>query len=58
MRLDGSCHCRAVRFTLRSRHPVPYQRCYCGVCRKTQGGGGYAVNLAADAASLEVEGRR
>ena len=58
MRLDGSCHCRAVRFSLRSRHPVPYQLCYCGICRKTQGGGGYAINLAGDAASLEVDGRR
>ncbi len=58
MRLDGSCHCRAIRFTLRSRQPVPYQCCYCSICRKTQGGGGYAINLAGDAATLEVDGRR
>ena len=57
MRLDGSCHCRAVRFSLESRHPVPYQLCYCSICRKTQGGGGYAINLAGDATTLEVEGR-
>ena len=56
MHLDGSCHCRAVRFSLQSRHPVPYQRCYCSICRKTQGGGGYAVNLAGDADTLRVEG--
>ena len=58
MRLDGSCHCHAVRFSLQSRHPVPYQRCYCSICRKTQGGGGYAVNIAGDARTLEVDGRR
>lgn len=58
MRLEGSCHCRAVRFSLESRHAVPYQLCYCTVCRKTQGGGGYAINLAGDANSLEVDGRR
>ena len=57
MRLDGSCHCRAVRFSLESPHPVPYQLCYCSICRKTQGGGGYAINLAGDATTLQVEGR-
>lgn len=57
MHLDGSCHCRAVRFSLESRHPVPYQLCYCSICRKTQGGGGYAINLAGDATTLQVEGR-
>jgi hypothetical protein len=57
MHLEGSCHCRAIRFTLESRHPVPYQRCYCSVCRKTQGGGGYAVNLAGASETLEVDGR-
>lgn len=57
MRLEGSCHCRVVRFSLSSRHPVPYQLCYCSICRKTQGGGGYAINLAGDADTLEVEGR-
>ncbi|MFZ1681827.1 MAG: GFA family protein [Rhizobiaceae bacterium] len=57
MRLSGSCHCGAVRFTVDSATPVPYQRCYCSVCRKTQGGGGYAINLGADASTLVVEGR-
>jgi hypothetical protein len=58
MRLEGSCHCRKVRFSLRSAHPYPYQRCYCSICRKTQGGGGYAINLGGDAASLRVTGQR
>lgn len=56
MILDGSCHCRAVRFQLSSAHPYPYNHCYCSICRKTQGGGGYAINLAGEAASLQVEG--
>jgi hypothetical protein len=58
MMLDGSCHCGAVRFRVRSRHPYPYQRCYCSICRKTQGGGGYAINLAADAETMKVVGRK
>src|SRR3546814_5442818 len=36
--------------------PVPYQLCYCSICRKQQGGGGYAINLGADARSLMIEG--
>lgn len=58
MLLKGSCHCGAVRFSLRSRHPYPYQRCYCSICRKTQGGGGYAINLSGDAGTLRVSGAR
>ena len=57
MLLHGSCHCGAVRFTVESAHPRPFNLCYCSICRKTAGGGGYAINLGADAASLEVEGR-
>ncbi len=57
MRLDGSCHCGAVRFSLNSRTPYPYQLCYCSICRKTQGGGGYAINIMGEAETLEVKGR-
>ena len=56
MRLEGSCHCKAVRFTLRSAHPYPFNLCYCSICRKTAGGGGYAINLGGDHQSLRVEG--
>ena len=56
MKLEGSCHCRAVRFSVQSQHPYPFMRCYCSVCRKTQGGGGYAINLSGDAATLKVRG--
>ena len=57
MRLDGSCHCGAVRFGVDSPHPYPYQRCYCSICRKTAGGGGYAINLSGRAETLDVQGR-
>lgn len=56
MQLDGSCHCGAVRFRLESHHPYPFMRCYCAICRKTQGGGGYAINLAGDADGMKIEG--
>ena len=57
MHLEGSCHCRAVRFSLESKHPYPFNLCYCSICRKTAGGGGYAINLGGDAATLTVDGR-
>lgn len=53
--LEGSCRCGAVRFTCDSHTPQPYQLCYCSICRKTAGGGGYAINLGADARSLKIE---
>jgi hypothetical protein len=55
MQLEGSCHCGAVSFSVRSHEPVPYQRCYCSICRKT-GSGGFMINLAADAATLKTTG--
>jgi len=53
--LEGSCRCGAVRFSCDSHTPQPYQRCYCSICRKTAGGGGYAINLGANARTLKVE---
>jgi hypothetical protein len=58
MQLDGSCHCGSVRFTVESAQPVPFMRCYCSICRKTAGGGGYAINLGADFRTLKVTGKR
>lgn len=55
--LKGSCRCAKVTFSVESNTPVPYQLCYCSICRKQQGGGGYAVNLGANAETMEVEGR-
>lgn len=56
MQLEGSCYCGAVQFRVKAYAPVPYMRCYCSVCRKTAGGGGYAINLGARADTLEIEG--
>ena len=56
MQLKGSCHCGAVRFSLQSRHPYPFNVCYCSICRKTNGGGGYAINLSGDFNSLAIDG--
>lgn len=57
MELEGSCHCRAVRFRVTSTTPHPFNRCYCAACRKTGGGGGFVVNIMGEADSLQVEGR-
>lgn len=56
MQLAGSCRCGAVKFTLASHTPYPYQRCYCSICRKSAGGGGYAINIMGVAATLRVAG--
>ena len=56
MQLDGSCHCGAVRFSVKAYAPVPFLRCYCSICRKAAGGGGYAINLGAKADTLQVQG--
>jgi hypothetical protein len=58
MKLEGSCHCGSVRFTLESAHPYPFMRCYCSICRKTAGAGGYAINLSGDKRTLKVKGKK
>ena len=58
MHLEGSCHCGKVKFTVESAEPVPFMRCYCSICRKTAGAGGYAINLGAVARSMKVTGKR
>lgn len=56
MKLEASCHCGAVRYSVDSPAPYPYMRCYCSICRKTAGAGGYAINLMGWSATLRVEG--
>ena len=56
MLLEGSCHCGAVRFRVESPEPYPFMYCYCSICRKTAGGGGYAINLGGLSGTFEVEG--
>jgi len=58
MHLNGSCHCGKITFSVESAQPVPFMRCYCSICRKTAGGGGYAINLGAVARSMSVTGKR
>ena len=58
MHLEGSCHCGSVKFSVESTEPVPFMRCYCSICRKTAGTGGYAINLGADHRTLKVTGKR
>lgn len=57
MYLEGSCHCKRVQFSCEAYAPVPYMRCYCSICRKTAGAGGYAINLGARADTMMVSGR-
>ena len=56
MHLEGSCCCKAVTFSVESPHPYPFMRCYCSICRKTQGGGGFAVNIGALYDTLVIRG--
>lgn len=56
MLLEGSCECGAVRFTVHSSTPYPYRTCSCRRCRKTAGSIGAAVNVLADADTLDVGG--
>tara|TARA_R110002074_G_scaffold272586_2_gene444238 strand:+ start:256 stop:753 length:498 start_codon:yes stop_codon:yes gene_type:complete len=58
MQLEGSCHCGSVHFSVLSDHPYPFNHCYCSICRKTAGGGGYAINLGGNFETLEVEGEK
>lgn len=56
MQLDGSCHCGAVKFSATTHAPYPYMHCYCSICRKVAGGGGFAINIKADYDSLTIQG--
>ncbi|KAM6490037.1 Mss4-like protein [Amanita muscaria] len=51
--LEGSCHCGAVRFSVQSSTPVPYQLCLCSICRKIGGVGG-SINLGARSNTLKI----
>ncbi|RUY00641.1 GFA family protein, partial [Mesorhizobium sp. M7A.F.Ca.US.005.03.2.1] len=55
--LKGSCRCNAVRFEVESHTPAPFMLCYCSICRKQQGGGGFAINLGADNETLNIRGK-
>jgi hypothetical protein len=57
MLIEGSCHCGKVRYRANSKHPAPYMRCYCSICRKAGGGSGYSINTEVDTDSFQVEGK-
>jgi hypothetical protein len=57
MELKGSCHCGSVKFSVQSPHPYPFNLCYCSICRKTAGGGGYAINLSGDYKTMKITGK-
>ena len=57
MLLKGSCRCGKISFEVQSHTPVPYQLCYCSICRKQQGGGGYAINLGALNETMKITGK-
>ncbi|KAI9273010.1 Mss4-like protein [Phascolomyces articulosus] len=56
MELKGSCHCEKVKFSFISHTPSPFMRCYCTICRKCQGGGGYAINIMGVKDTLKIDG--
>lgn len=58
MLLTGSCHCGTCGFRVQSHTPYPFMRCYCSICRKTQGGGGYAINIMGEASTLKIRGAK
>ncbi len=53
-KLEGSCHCGGVEFSLESHTPVPYQFCACSICRKVGGYGG-SVNLGGLNETLKIQ---
>ena len=56
LKLEGSCHCQAIKFCLMSSTPCPYTVCFCGFCRKLTGGSGGATFITGDASTFQAEG--
>jgi len=56
MQLEGSCHCNSIRFSCESSQPVPFLKCYCSICRKLNGSGGYGINIGADFNTIQLIG--
>ncbi|KAL5349400.1 hypothetical protein ACLOAV_005691 [Pseudogymnoascus australis] len=54
MKLEGSCQCGGVEFSLDSNSPVPFQLCPCSICRKVGGYSG-SVNLGGISSSLDIK---
>lgn len=56
MRLEGSCQCGKVGFSVDSETPYPFMHCFCSICRKTEGA--FGVNIMGKRATLRVRGKR
>jgi hypothetical protein len=56
MRLEGSCQCGKVRFTVQSDTPYPFMFCYCSICRKTTGA--VTCNIMGKRETLHIEGKK
>jgi hypothetical protein len=57
MRLEGSCQCGRVRFSVESTTPYPFMFCYCSICRKVTGGA-FGCNIMGERSTLRVRGKR
>ncbi|CAM0139802.1 hypothetical protein VKS41_009389 [Umbelopsis sp. WA50703] len=58
MDLHGSCHCGKTSFDVVSQTPAPFMHCYCSICRKCQGGGGYTINIMGIYDTLKLHGEK
>ena len=47
-----------MKFTVSSKHPCPFNVCYCSICRKTAGSTGAATNISAITNTLNVVGEK
>ena len=56
MKLEGSCQCGKVSFSVDSETPYPYMFCYCSICRKTTGA--ITCNIMGRRETLRVQGKR
>jgi hypothetical protein len=56
-KLEGSCQCGKVTFSVESETPVPFLFCFCSICRKT-GGSAFGCNVMGIRDTLRVTGRR
>jgi len=56
-KLEGSCQCGKVRFSVDSETPVPFLFCFCSICRKTAGCA-FGSNVMGIRDTLRVTGKR
>jgi hypothetical protein len=57
MKLDGSCQCGKIHFSVDSDTPYPFMYCYCSICRKLSGGA-FGCNVMGKRATLKISGKK